>query len=95
MPPPFSLTSQSVTQSLSLRLEAIDTNTRVYRRIQGYTRDYRGIQGCTRVYRGIQGIYRYYYGVRGLHILVPRAYDPSGLRQESRGSGSKHFRHAP
>ena len=24
-------------------------------------------------------------------ILVPRAYDPSGLRQESRGSGSNHF----
>ena len=28
-------------------------------------------------------------------ILVPRAHDPSGLRQESRGSGSIHFRHAP
>ena len=26
-----------------------------------------------------------------LCILVPRAYDPSGLRQESRGSGSNHF----
>ena len=25
------------------------------------------------------------------HILVPRAYDPSDLRQESRGSGSNHF----
>ena len=24
-------------------------------------------------------------------ILVPRAYDPSGLRQESRGSGSNHY----
>ena len=30
-----------------------------------------------------------------LTILVPRAYDPSGLRQESRGSGSNHFGHAP
>ena len=28
-------------------------------------------------------------------ILVPRAHDPSGLRQELRGSGSNHFRHAP
>ena len=28
-------------------------------------------------------------------ILVPRAYNPSGLRQESRGSGSNHFGHAP
>ena len=28
-------------------------------------------------------------------ILVPGAYDLSGLRQESRGSGSNHFRHAP
>ena len=26
-----------------------------------------------------------------VYILVPRAYDPSGLRQESRGSGSNHF----
>ena len=28
-------------------------------------------------------------------ILVPRAHDPSGLRQEIESSGSNHFRHAP
>ena len=33
--------------------------------------------------------------VWNLSILVPRAYDPSGLRQESRGSESNHFRNAP
>ena len=33
--------------------------------------------------------------IRSEVILVPRAYDPSGLRQGSRGSGSNHSRHAP
>ena len=72
-----------------------EKRTGVERRVEEVVHEHRELEKKVRTKEEVSARAINTSGFRADNILVPRAHDPSGLRQEIESSGSNHFRHAP